>query len=588
MELINTMFNQKLTAAILTLLFCSTTIAAEPKYPVDPDSVKKPGIPVGKVTQGTFSNSKIYPGTTRDYFVYVPAQYDASKPAALMVFQDGKSYLRNVPAVFDNLIHKKEMPITIGVFINPGVVEAPSDKALARYNRSFEYDAVDDRYSKFLLEEILPVALKDLNVTNDPNLRAICGSSSGGIAAFVAAWQRPDSFRRVFTTVGTYVGLRGGNELPVLVRKTEPKPLRIFLQDGRNDLNIYCGSWWVANQDMLSSLQWAGYEVNFEWGEGGHNRKHGNAIFSDVMRWLWKDWATAPKISTHLDKSKSEAHKFLDTTEDWQLVSEGHGFTEGPAIHPKTGELYFSDIPQSKVWRVNNSGKVELFAENTGNVNGLAFSPDGKSLYGCQGKPGAIIKWDMDSKSITTITKNVKPNDVTVAHDGTVYFTEPRSKKVWVIPAGSEKAKVAAADYSGVNGVILSADQSLVFAADFSGRFVWSAQRKKDQTLAYNQPYYHLHVPGGLVDIRSKADGMCMTQDGWLLVATAMGIQICDMPGRVHLIVPTPLGSRYPSNCVLKGNTLYVTCGDKVFKRKVKMKAAQSYDAPVKPAKPRL
>ena len=211
-----------------------------------------------------------------------------------MVFQDGRGYLKNVPIVFDNLIHKRDMPVTVAVFINPGVVPETSDNVLARYNRSFEYDAADGRYAQFLLEEILPVALKDLNVTDDPNLRAICGSSSGGIAAFVAAWEWPDAFRRVYTTVGTYVGLRGGNELPVLVRKTEPKPLRIFLQDGANDNNLYCGSWWVANQDMLASFQWAGYEVNHEWGEGGHNRKHGKAIFPKAMRWLWQDWGQRP------------------------------------------------------------------------------------------------------------------------------------------------------------------------------------------------------------------------------------------------------------------------------------------------------
>ena len=164
----------------------------EGPYPVDPATEKQEGVPQGTITEHQFTDSKIYPGTVRDYFVYTPAQYDASQPAALMVFQDGKGYLKNVPTVFDNLIHKKEMPVTIGVFINPGVVPATSQNVLARYNRSFEYDAVDGRYAQFLVDEILPVALKDLNVTSDPNLRGICGSSSGGIAAFVAAWNRPD------------------------------------------------------------------------------------------------------------------------------------------------------------------------------------------------------------------------------------------------------------------------------------------------------------------------------------------------------------------------------------------------------------
>ncbi|NNE91733.1 MAG: gluconolactonase, partial [Verrucomicrobiales bacterium] len=525
---------------------------AEPEYPADPDSQKQDGVPAGKITEHKFADSKIFPGTTRDFFVYTPAQYDPEKPAALMVFQDGRSYLKNVPTVFDNLIHKKEMPVTIGVFINPGVVPETSENVLARYNRSFEYDAADGRYAQFLLEEILPAALKDLNVTDDPNLRAICGSSSGGIAAFMAAWERPDSFRRVFTTVGTYVGLRGGNELPVLVRKYEPKPLRIFLQDGKNDNDLYCGSWWVANQDMLASLKWAGYEVNHEWGEGGHNRKHGNAIFPKAMRWLWKDWATKPEITTHSENSKRDRLNFFEPEEDWQLVSFRHGFTEGPAVN-REGWLYFSDLEQSKIWKVSPPGKVSLFAENTGHTNGLAFAPDGKTLYGCRREPGGLVAWDTETGEMTVLAKNVKPNDVVAAHDGTVYFSEPRSKKIWMIPSGGGEAKVAGEGYSGVNGVILSTDQSLVFAADYGGRFVWSGQRNPDGTLDFIQPYFHLHLPPASVDVKSHADGMCVSEAGWLLVATQMGIQICDMPGRVHLIVPPPIGERFPSNVVLSG-----------------------------------
>jgi len=559
----------------------------EGPYVVDPDSETQAGVPKGEVTQGQFADSKIYPGTQRDYWVYVPAQYDAVEPAALMVFQDGRGYHSMVSTVFDNLIHQKAMPVTIAVFINPGVVPAANDQAEARYNRSFEYDAVDDRYARFLLEEMLPVALKGLNVTDNPNLRGLCGSSSGGIAAFVAAWNRPDAFRRVFTTVGTYVGLRGGNELPVLVRKVEPKPLRVFLQDGRNDNNLYCGSWWVANQDMLASFEWAGYEVAHEWGEGGHNRKHGNAIFPKAMRWLWKDWATQPEVGTHYERSSSDATKFLVDGEDWQLVSEGHGFTEGPAVNA-AGEVFFSDLEQSKIWRVAKNGELTLFKDQTGGTNGLAFGPDGRTLYGCQREPGRLVAWDIDSGEMRVLAEKVKPNDVVVAHDGTVYFSEPRNKAVWMVPEGGGEARVAGEGYSGVNGVVLSTDQTQVFAADYTGRFVWSSSRLDDGGLSNLQPFYHLHLPPGSVDSRSQADGMCVDKDGWLLVATAMGVQICDQPGRVHLIVPSPAGERHPSNVVLVDDVLYATCGGKVFKRKTQLQGAQAWAAPVKPPKPRL
>lgn len=570
----------------ILLLFSAPAFSQDESYPVHPDMQKKEGVPVGDVRRGTFAKSAIFPGTTRDYAVYVPQQYDASKPAALMVFQDGISYLKTVPVAFDNLINSGEMPVTIGLFVNPGVVPEANENSLARYNRSFEYDAVDDRYARFLLEEMIPAALGELNITRDPNLRGLCGSSSGGIAAFVAAWNRPDQFRRVYTTVGTYVGLRGGNELPVLVRKTEPKPLRIFLQDGRNDLDIYCGSWWVANQDMLSSLTWAGYEVNHEWGEGGHNRKHGNAIFPDVMRWLWEDWRDDPEIRTHYDNSKSRAVEFLGAGSEWELVSEGHEFTEGPAINAK-GEFFFTDLQGSEIWRIGQDGEETLFKENTGGTNGLAFAPDGKTLYGCQRVPGRLVSWNIDSGEMTVHAENVRPNDVVVANDGTVYFSEPGKKAIWVMVPG-EDPKIASDEFSGVNGVVLSPDQSLVYAADYGGRFVWSGQRKADGTLASVQPYFHLHLPPGSVDVRSHADGMAVTKDGWLLVATQMGIQICDQPGRVHLIVPSPVGERHPSNATFHGNRLYATCGSKVFRRKIALEGAQAWAPPVKPAKPRL
>jgi len=568
------------------LLMGAVVSAQEKPYPFHPDMEKKDGVPAGEIRRGMYTDSAIFPGTTRDYAVYVPAQYDGKKPAALMVFQDGISYLKIVPIAFDNLIHAGDMPITIGLFVNPGVVPELDESSLARYNRSFEYDATDDRYARFLLEEMIPVALGELNITKDPNLRSLCGSSSGGIAAFVAAWNRPDQFRRIYATVGTFVGLRGGNELPVLVRKTEPKPLRIFLQDGRNDLDIYCGSWWVANQDMLSSLTWAGYEVNHEWGEGGHNRKHGNAIFPDVMRWLWKGWDENSTVRTHLDKSKSRAVDFLEDGNEWELVSEGHGFTEGPAINAD-GELFFTDLQGSKIWRIGQDGKEDLFQADTGSTNGLAFAPDGKTLYGCQRVPGRLVSWNIDSGEMTVHAEKVRPNDVVVAHDGTVYFTDPGKKTVWVIVPG-EEAKVASNEFSGVNGVVLSPDQSLVYAADYGGRFVWSGQRKADGTLAFVQPYFHLHISPGSVDVKSHADGMAVSNDGWLLVATQMGIQICDQPGRVHLIIPSPVGERHPSNVTFNGKTLYATCGDKVFCRTVKLEGAQAWAAPVKPAKPRL
>ncbi len=570
------------------LLLMGSVVLSQESYPTHPDMVAKDGVPKGEVTKGVFDRSEVFPGTSRDYGVYVPAQYDGSQPAALMVFQDGMKYLEVVPTMFDNLIHSGEMPVTIGLFVNPGVVPAAHEDAQPRFNRSFEFDAVDGRYAEFLLEELMPVALDGLNLTEDPNFRGSIGSSTGGIAAFILAWERPDQFRRVYSQVGTYIGLRGGNEFPVLVRKTEPKPIRVFLQSGTGDNDLYCGSWWAANQDMLSALTWAGYEVNHEWGEGGHNRKHGYAIFPDVMRWLWEGWHEDPVIRNHpvADRKQSTAGHFLVEGEDWELISEGHLFTEGPTVNAD-GEFFFTDLEGSKIWRIGKDGEPTLFKENTGGTNGLAFAPDGKTMYGCQRVPGRLVSWNIDTGELSVHAENVRPNDVVVAHDGTVYFSNPGKKEVWVIPPGGEP-RLAASDYSGVNGVLLSADQSFVFGADYPGRFVWSGRRKDDGTLEYNQPYFHLHLPPASIDIRSHADGMTMSQEGWLLVATAMGVQICDQPGRVNFILPPPIGERHPSNVFLFENTLYATCGSKVFKRKVKLNGAPGWAPPIDPGKPGL
>ncbi|MEM9588398.1 MAG: alpha/beta hydrolase-fold protein, partial [Planctomycetota bacterium] len=304
----------------------SATVAhCQESYPVHPDTQPQAGVPEGKVLEFELAPSRVYPGTQRQVKIYVPAQYREATPAAVMVFQDGPKYVNpkggwQVHRVFDNLIHRSEMPVTIGIFVSPGVVDG-GDGSQNRFNRSLEYDTVSDRYAKFIVDEVLPQVGKSYDLTADPNLRAIAGSSSGAIAAFGVAWHRPNQFRRVFSTVGTFVGLRGGNEYPTLIRKSEPKPIRIYLQDGSNDLNIYGGSWWNANQTMLSALQWAGYAVKHTWGEGGHNGKHGAAIFPDAMKWVWRDWHQPIESSI---KDHVELKDRLVEGESWTLVSDGH------------------------------------------------------------------------------------------------------------------------------------------------------------------------------------------------------------------------------------------------------------------------
>lgn len=232
----------------------------------------------------------------RQYWVYVPAQYDKAHPAAVMVFQDRHKYVNTeqeyrVPVVFDNLIHKKEMPVMIGVFVNPGHLgeQLPEDPWRST-NRSQEYDTLSEHYARFLIEELLPEVAKSYNLTSDPEARAVGGASSGGICSFTVAWERPDVFRKVLSHIGSYTNIRGGHVYPALIRKSSLRPLRVFLQDGSNDLDNAHGNWPLANQEMAAALRFRGYDYRFEYGDGAHTHKHGGALLPDALRWLWRDF----------------------------------------------------------------------------------------------------------------------------------------------------------------------------------------------------------------------------------------------------------------------------------------------------------
>jgi gluconolactonase len=543
-----------------------------------------PPPPAGELIKGEFAASKVYPGTWREYWVYVPKEVDRAKPVPVMVFQDGLQY--NAPKVFDDLLAQKAIPPMVGVFVMHGRVKALSADALDRMNRSFEYDAVSDDYARFLIDEMLPHVARthQLTFSTNPDDRAIAGNSSGAIAAFVAAWQRPDAFRRVFSAIGTYVGLRGGNELAVLVRKTEPKPLRIFLQDGRNDLNNYTGSWFIANQDMESALTYAGYDVRHEWGDGEHNSRHATELFPEAMKWLWRGYPEPLKANPQ-GASKQDVYQVILPGEGWQLVSEGHRATDGPAVGP-TGEMFFTDTPNSRIVRSGANGTTpSVFAENTNGGNGMMFGPDGRLYVGAT-RTKQLVAYDMAGKT-ELIAENVTINDLAINAKGDLYFTDSPGKKVWFIPKGGTP-RVVDEGIELPNGVLFSPDQSLLYVSDYVGQLSWVFQIQPDGSLAHKQRYFYVHVPDAAP--RSGSDGMALDTDGRVYIATPLGVQVFDQIGKCHAIIPVPQKGPL-SNVEFGGpnfDELYITNGDKVFKRKVKTKGVVSWRAPFKPAPPRL
>jgi len=584
---------------LLTLfLFCARFVLAQSNtetYPVDPASEEQKGVPKGEILKFTFADSKIFPGTSREISIYIPAQYKADKPACVYVNQDGIQW--KAPTVFDNLIAKGEMPVTIGVFITPGRVLAQSTDALDRFNRSFEYDGLGDRYARFLLEEVFPFVERQktadgrtIDLSDKGNDRAIGGGSSGAVCAFTAAWERPEEFSRVFSAIGTYTGLRGADRYDILVRKQEPKPIRIFLQDGSGDLNIYAGDWWKANESMERALIFAGYDVKSAWGTGGHNGTHGTAVFPEAMRWLWRDYPKPIKPGVSKNQYLSD---ILVEGQGWELVGENYNFTEGVAVNAK-GEVFFQDIPNGKTYKIGKDGKPELYIADSKKASGTTFSATGEmaTITGGWGDPVRQVRRYKNADAFSVATDEISGNDITMAFNGNIYLTSPdgreKPSKLYLIKPNGERS-VVDEGLKFANGLCLSPDQTQLYVTESATHWVWVYQVQADGTLAHKQKYGWLHVRD--TDENAWSDGLKCDRDGRIYVTSLSGIQVMDQLGRVEAIIPVPKTKGQVSNLCFGGpdfDILYATCHDKVFRRKVKIKGVNNFEKPVKPGAPKL
>jgi gluconolactonase len=582
---------------ILLLPIVSFSQAPTEKYPIDSASIEQVGVPKGEIIKFVIENSKIFAGTYRDISVYVPAQYKPDKPACVYVNQDGIQW--KAPTVFDNLIHKKQMPITIGVFITPGKVKAPNaETSLDRFNRSFEYDGLGDNYAKFILDEILPEVEKlkttdgrTIKLSQNNNDRAIGGSSSGAVCAFTVAWERPDAFSRVFSAIGTYTGLRGADRYDVLVRKHEPKPIRIYLQDGSNDLNNNFGDWWMANQTMERALQYAGYEINHAWAEGGHNGQHGSAVFPEAMRWLWKDY---PKPVQKGITKNTFLKDILIENQGWELVGEGYNFTEG-IVANAAGEVFFQDIPNAKTYKIGLDGKVNLLPFDSKRASGTSFASDGKMITITSGWGGypvkQVITYDKDLKP-TVWADSLGGNDILIAKNGNIYLTQPdgreKPSKIYLIRPNGEKI-IVDEGIKFANGLCLTPDQTQLLITESTSHWVWIYQIQPDGKLSNKQRFGWLHVRD--TDENAWSDGLKCDRDGRIYVTSLSGVQVLDPLGRVNAILPVPKTKGQVSNLCFGGvnfDTMYITVVDKVFKRKMNVKGANTFDTPNKPPTPKL
>ena len=536
--------------------------------------------PAGKIEGPFVWESNIYPGTVRDYWVYVPAQYEAAKPACVMVVQDGLGRAQGwrLPQVLDSLIATQDLPVIIGIFVDHGKVAADAPDKYPRYNRSFEYDALGDRYARFLIEELLPEVGRSYNLSDDPNDRSIAGASSGAICAFNVAWEKPDAFRRVLSTIGTYVGLRGGDEFATLVRKTEPKPLRVFLEDGSSDLNIYAGDWWMANQDMLSALTWAGYEVNHMWGEEGHNSEGAKKILPDALKWLWQDY---PKpVTTHPEDYKGL--QLLLPEEPWKSFSQPDIKAHRLAVD-ENGKIFFTDLNAPGIFTFDNDGQAVLFKKLTFHPGGLSFHHDG-NLYVADLDGHQIVALDRKG-DIHTVLTGVQADHLSISQQG-IYFTNPWEGQIGFYNFSSQQLSYVQVTEKPA-GMALSADQTFLNVAVEEGVLGYSFKISKEGRLAYGQPYIHYHVSYGKPT--PAATGITVDTENRSYTATAMGVQVADQLGRINFIFSKP--GEALSGIKIGGqafDTLYLICNGQLYFRKINARGALSWQPAVKPPQPRM
>ena len=570
----------------------STNIVAaqtKPKWEPHADAISSDDVPHGTVERMPPWESKVFSGTTRDWAIYVPAQYRKDTPAALMVFQDGER-MRDVkgrwrvPVVFDNLIARGDMPPTIAVFLNPGRIAEPRDRNRSS-NRSFEYDSLGDRYAKFLLEEIIPEVSSRYNVTTDPAMRAIGGSSSGAICAFTVAWERPDAFRRVYSSVGSFTNLRGGNIYPSLVRKSEPKPLRVYMADTSGDVDNAFGSWPWSNQLMASALDYMGYDTRFDWAEGyAHNADFGGSRFPDAMKWLWRTEKHVPVYDTSGDLGGDlTLLRLLIPGESWEVVAEDLGFADAPCADAE-GNFYFSDMRAPAVYRVGATDGVRtLIAKEA--VSGLKFGPDGL-LYACQGSKKQVISIDAKTGDVKVVATDVTPNDLAVTSDGFIFITETKAQQVTCINIETGEVTVRDTGVARPNGIALSNDGGTLAVSEYGGRHTWTFRVNAGGVLDAKLPTMPMRLP---IDPKgefqfnqpppyldaSRGDGTAVDKAGRFYVTSELGLQIFDPGGRPCGVLPKPEKTQPLTSCTLAGpghNYLYVTNGKTIFRRKLTVK----------------
>ena len=553
----------------MTLLFA---LLIQNPYPLTPDHEEQSGVAKGQTEKYSWKESKVYPGTERDYWIYLPANLDAAKEYPVVIFCDGggvvnpKGQMRG-PVVLDNLIHKGEIPAMLGLFINPGTVPPAVPGGKGRSTRSFEYDTPDGTYAKFLIDEMLPELAKHARISPKPEDRAVVGVSSGGICAFSAAWHRPDAFRKVITGIGSFTNIRGGVWFPAAIRKTERKPLRVFLQEGEKDLDNVHGNWPLSNHDLVAALAFAGYDHKAVFGTDGHSGRHLGAILPDALRWLWRKDEALPAPVPEV-KNDLALSGLLIPGKDWELVVDDGKFVDAPCADAE-GNFYYSDLGAGTgLHKIAPDGTKSVFNAKAVGISGMKFGPDGR-LYACVNKEKKVVAIDPKG-DVEVLLENIGCNDLAVSKEGRVYVTETGKKQV-VLIEGAGKSRVVDVGITAPNGVALSPDGGTLGVSDYAGAAAWAFRVEKDGSLSAKMPIFPYRDVG---PAESKGDGMaCDVLNRWY-VSTQAGIRVYDPNGRPVGLVLAPSPAAVTS-CAIAGDRLYALSQGRIWRRPVNLSAAK-------------
>ncbi len=574
----------------------STAMGAEP-VPAAPKAVRglpsEQGVPRGRIFSFQMNHSKIYPGTTRKITVYVPAEYNARKPACVMVELDAlilnlKRYDPISYRTFDNLIYKKQMPVTIAIGVSPGAVASigpPGNNP--RFNRSCEGDSMNGNFGRFLIDEVLPAVEKHrtpgglpIRLTNNPNDRAICGESTGAIGAFTVAWHHPNAFRRVFSIVGTYVDMRGGERYPTLIRKTMPKPLRVFITDNNHDVQGSVGDWWLANHRMYQALKYSGYAVRRFWGVGGHSATPADTILPHVLRWLWKDWKKPIQAGS---SQNWVLQSVLAPHPVWRVVASGFSSSGSMAVDPK-GHVFLAEAKNGDIYRLHDHAAATVFAQGLPPEKiGIAFGPKGH-LYAVESQTGRVVVFNSHGVA-RTIAHGIDASQLVINHTDDMYAAGSRgtgrhSGTIWRIQPDGQ-ATVVAGGLRRLTGLAFTPDGHWLCAAWLHNHFGYSFQVLPNGTLRYGQNFYYFERP--YTSSGSRTGELCMDRQGWLYAATVMGVEILDRNGRTQGIVPVP-GETAVTAVTFGGqsfHTLYALSRGKIYAMTMKNQGAPCWLPPI-------